>query len=140
MWIILKAIEFVTRLCLFYVLIFLAKRLVGSQLPGEGIEPAPPPLRGEISMTGPPKVLKKKSWSSLATAQSWENIWESSALPKVKKVLTVLMDQDTWEVKMQKPHGDNIIGDSGKVQGCRCDGCQHQGTWNQTNPSQWGST
>lgn len=32
------------------------------------------------------------------------------------------------EVKMQKPHGDNIIGDSGKVQGCHCDGCQHQGT------------
>lgn len=32
------------------------------------------------------------------------------------------------EVKMQKPHGDNIIGDSGKVQGCQCDEWQHQGT------------
>ena len=32
------------------------------------------------------------------------------------------------EVKMQKPDGNNIVGDSGKVQGCQCDGYQHQGT------------
>ena len=55
MWTIFKVfIEFVIILLLFYVLVFLAPRHVGSQLPDQGSNPRPPALEGAVLTTGLP--------------------------------------------------------------------------------------
>ena len=66
MWSILKVfIEFVTMLLLFYVLVFLATRHVGSQLPDQGLNSDPCIGRGNprpLDCQGSPKtfVLNRK--------------------------------------------------------------------------------
>ena len=55
MWAIFKVfIEFVTILLLFYLLVFLALRHVGSSLSEPGSKPLSSALEGEVLTTGPP--------------------------------------------------------------------------------------
>ena len=55
MWIIFKVfIEFVTIFLLLNILGFFGTEACGILAPWPGIEPAPPPLEGEVLTTGPP--------------------------------------------------------------------------------------
>ena len=64
MWTILTVfIEFVTVLCLFYVLAFPPQRHVGSQLPDQGSNLPRPALEGEVPITGPSEKSRDDSSS-----------------------------------------------------------------------------
>ena len=90
MWTILKVfIEFVTIFCFCFMFWFFGHKACGILAPWPGIEPAPPTVKGEVLISGPPG---KSPWESvfLVILSSWYLHWSWDCCLGISSEVTVV--------------------------------------------------